>query len=309
MVEVIRFQSIDLIPYTAGTQEVHKVISLIYLSFSLDMFVHDSISYCLWDSAKAIDILRFKYMTIIYILLLIILLIIINRCSRCFRCGSRQFQRISNLMKHLKFKDRIIHGLSAFLILGYVQCARCCFMLLATTQIYGKNESDYQLILYYGGGLELTNDTYFYRYAFPAFLLVAFVLILPPLLLLIYPAHNKTLLFLKISKNRCVKTIFQPLNNMKPIFDSFQGCFKDEFRFFSGIYFFYRFFIMLNVIVNYLHTSFLLLEIQLVGMLIFHAICQPYKKCLLNVIDSLLFGNLAFINAIILQLKPVSLYI
>ena len=122
---------------------------------------------------------------------------------------------------------------------------------------------------------------------------------MPPLLLLIYPLHNKTLSFLKIRENRCVQRFFFPLDKLKPMFDSFQGCYKDQYRFFSGLYFFYRFFIMLNVIVNYLHISFLLLEIQLVGMLIFHAICQPYKKRLHNVIDILLFGNLAGINAII----------
>ena len=139
VVEVIRFQSMGLIPYANEIQEVHKVISLIYLSFSLDMFVYENLSFCFRHSNnKAIDVLRFKYVTIIYILLLITFLFVINHCSKYFRCTRRHSQRLSNLMAHLKFKGGILHGLSAFFILGYVQCARCCFMLLATTQIYEK---------------------------------------------------------------------------------------------------------------------------------------------------------------------------
>ena len=60
----------------------------------------------------------------------------------------------------------------------------------------------------------------------------------------------------------------------------------------------YRFFIIINMGINNLQDSFILLEAQLVFMLILHAICQPYKKRAHNVIDALLFGNLILINAI-----------
>lgn len=31
-----------------------------------------------------------------------------------------------------------------------------------------------------------------------------------------------------------------PISSLKPLLDSFQGCFKDNFRFFAGLYFLYR---------------------------------------------------------------------
>ena len=133
-------------------------------------------------------------------------------------------------------------------------------------------------------------------YAIPAIVLSLVIVVLPPILLLIYPLHYRVLSIL--SELRCVQIVFSPMEKLKPLFDSFQSCFKDEYRFFAGLYFVYRFFIMFNSVICYVQDCFFILEIQLVSMLILHAICQPYKKRLHNVIDTLLFGNLAVINAI-----------
>ncbi len=155
----------------------------------------------------------------------------------------------------------------------------------------------YKTLVYYDGEIEWFSVEHL-PYALPAIFLSIFVLILPPILLIIYPLHNKVLSLLRISETKCVQFLFRPLDKLKPFFDSFQGCFKDEFRFFSGLYFIYRFFIMFNVLYNYLQDSFFFIEIQLLLMLVVHAVCQPYKKRLHNIIDTLLFGNLAVIIAI-----------
>ena len=135
-------------------------------------------------------------------------------------------------------------------------------------------------------------------YAVPAIFLSLFVLILPPVLLLIYPIHFKVLSLLRIGETKVAHCFCSPLDKLKPFFDSFQSCFKDEFRFFSGLYFVYRFFIMLNLVISYLQDSFFFLEVQLIGMLLLHAVCHPYKERSHNIIDALLFGKLAAINAI-----------
>ena len=172
-------------------------------------------------------------------------------------------------------------------------------MLLTKVQLFAKGSTSNKTVVYYDGEIEWM-DYQHLPYAVLAILVGIFVLLLPPLFLLIYPLHNKALSCLRIAENRCVRYFFSPLDKMKPFFDSFQSCFKDEFRFFSGLYFVYRFFILLTVIFSYgLQDSFFYLEIELIGMLILHAICQPYKERLHNVIDTLLFGNLAIINMII----------
>ena len=302
VVEVVRFQSLVLTPRTGVTRVLNEISSLLYLSFSLDMFVHDRLSFCVWKSAKAIDINLFKYVTLLYTLFLVLsITFAVKYCARCFRC--RQLQRYFRW----KFEGGIIHALSTFFILCYAQCARSSFMLLTSATIYHKGFVKYKTAVYFDGEMEWMGAQHL-PYAVPAILVGVFILVLPPLLLLVYPLHNKLLSFLKIDETRCVLILFGPLNKLIPFFDSFQSCFKDEFRFFSGLYFVYRFFIMLNVVIYNFQESFFYLEIQLIMMLIIHAICQPYKKRLHNVIDTLLIGNLAIVNSILyyLSLSSVS---
>ena len=301
VVEVIRFQSLALIPHTGVTQVLQKISSLLYLSFSLDMFAHDQLSFCLWKSAKAIDIHAFKFVTLLYALFLVLsITFAVKYCTRSWRCG--QLQKYTLLYKRLKFEGGVVHALSTFFILCYAQCARSSFMLLTSATIYHKGFIKFKTTVYVDGEMEWMGAQHL-PYAVPAILAVVFVLVLPPLLLLIYPLHSKILLFLRVGETRCVQIVFGPLNKMKPFFDSFQSCFRDKFRFFSGLYFVYRFFIMFNVVIYYFQESFFYLEIQLIMMLIIHAICQPYKKYLHNVIDTLLIGNLATINFILYYLS------
>ena len=264
VVEVVKFQSMKLTTHSRPTQIVHKITSLIYLIFSLDIFVYNELSFCLWESAKAVNVQAFKFVTLLYTLFLVFLITFTAKYCLCLRC------RQAPLSRYLKIKDGIIHGLSTFLILCYAQCTRSSLMLLTSATLYHQGPTKYKTMVYYDGEVEWMG-THHLLYAIPAILLTIFIVILPPLLLLVYPIHNKVLTFLRIDEAKCTQIVFGPLNRLKPFFDSFQSCFKDEFRFFSGLYFVYRFFIMFNVLIYYFQDSFFYLEIQLVMMVIIHA--------------------------------------
>ena len=88
--------------------------------------------------------------------------------------------------------------------------------------------------------------------------------------------------------------------------DSFQGSFKDNFRFFSGLYFVYRFFILAAVSLSRIDIIHIVINAILIVMLLLHNVCQPYKKRSHNVIDSLLFANLAIINTITVYMLNIT---
>ena len=76
-----------------------------------------------------------------------------------------------------------------------------------------------------------------------------------------------------------------------------QGTFKDRYRFFAGLYFLYRFCILLTfTYAKTLTAYYTITGIQLVCMLFLHAVCRPYKKTWHNILDAYLFLNLAVIN-------------
>ena len=137
------------------------------------------------------------------------------------------------------------------------------------------------------------------KYAVVAILALIFMIILPPLLLLVYPLVFKLLGYCKLSESRCATFLWK----LMPIqvLDAFQNSFKDRFRFFARLYFLYRAIILAAY--AYSETVFQFysaVKLQLIMVLAIHAIFQPYKKTKHNIIDSLLFTNLAVINAITL---------
>ena len=125
--------------------------------------------------------------------------------------------------------------------------------------------------------------------------------ILPPILLLAYPLSNKVLTLLGLEEAKLVTYISRrlPITHFKPLLDCFQSCFKDNLRFFAGLYFLYRW----TAPVVYatspdLGTAYTMTEIILILMLVLHALFQPYQKRVHNIVDTLLFTNLFFINSI-----------
>lgn len=85
---------------------------------------------------------------------------------------------------------------------------------------------------------------------------------------------------------------------MKPLFDSFQSCFKDKYRYFAGLYFLYRLVALISFLASDSLTKFYIaLEVQLITMLTLQATTYAYRKRWHNILDALLFADLAVINA------------
>ena len=81
------------------------------------------------------------------------------------------------------------------------------------------------------------------------------------------------------------------------LLDSFQNPFKNEHCFFAGLYFLYRAVaIALRLFTDHLTELVFGLELEFIVIIVLHAAFQPYKKRIHNIVDLLLFFNLAFIN-------------
>ena len=83
---------------------------------------------------------------------------------------------------------------------------------------------------------------YHLPYAIPAIFVLVFMGLLPPLLLLSFPLCYKVFALFRIQESKFTDILCKiiPLEKLKPFFDSFQGTFKDEHRYFAGLYFIYR---------------------------------------------------------------------
>ena len=279
-------------PIRRRTNGLMQAYQVFYGVFNLDFFTSESLSFCLWKSASALDMLAIKYVTILYTLALIVAVIwVMNSCGgKC--CG--KFCRFTTV------KTSVIHGISTFLVMCYVQCVKVSLYLLAPVHF----DADVDAKLTPHAHLWLNGEvTYFSKhhllYALPALLCLFIIGLFPLVLLLTYPLLNKALTLFGCENLRVVHLISQaiPLSSLKPLLDSIQGCFKDNFRFFAGLYFLYRWTILLIHMCSTTFTAYYT-AVSAVSLLflMMHAICQPYIKRVHNVIDALLFTNLLLIT-------------
>ena len=137
-------------------------------------------------------------------------------------------------------------------------------------------------------------------YAIPAILITAFVLVPLPLLLFFDPFFLKIEGFLVKHRvlGSCLPwTLFRM--KFKPFFDSFQGCFRDDARYFAGLFFIYRAAIHLtSILIRQNPNFYLFLELLLVLMLMIQSTVQPFESKWNNVLSSFMFFVFAFINSL-----------
>ena len=294
VIEFLQITGGQSIGFPKAVYILNKIHQTLYYVFNLRFFIFKELSYCLIRNASALDMIAFNYVSLIYAFMLVLLLIFIMKNRKIWLLLHRLFK-----VRIRTTKGTIIHGISTFLVVCYSQCAQTSLLLLSSARLWGQGGSTHSIVSKYNGELEsfsLPNM----KYAIPAIVFLIVIVIIPPLLLLAYPLCYKIFSCLSISESRGITILCKviPLERLKPFFDSFQSCFKDEYRFFSGLYFIYRLTLLINMALYHYRNFYLVVELQLIGTLIIHSICQPYKERVHNVIDILLLGNLALINGL-----------
>ena len=266
----------------------------LYGFLNLDFFTIDTLSFCLWPNATALDMLAFKFISIVYALSLVILVIwFMNKCGGRF---------LGKWCRITKVKSSIIHGISAFFIICYSQSILVSYSLINGGELWLREDSNMSPTT----RVWLNGDIVYFStehlpYALPALFCLLTIGTIPPALLIAYPLFNRILAFLGIEESKPIRYISQklPINGIKPLLDSFQGCFKDHLRFFAGLYFLYRWIApVVYSTSSGLGTAYIVSEIFLILMLVIHSLFQPYQQRVHNVVDTLLFMNLLLINSI-----------
>ena len=275
-------------------KDIIEGYQFLYGFLNLDFFTIDTLSFCLWPKASALDMLAFKFVSIVYALSLVILVIWFMN-----KCGGRY---LGKWWRITKVKSSIIHGISAFFIICYSQSILVSYSLVNGGELWLRNGSNMSPTT----RVWLNGDIVYFSaehlpYALPALFCLLTIGTIPPALLIAYPLFNRILAFLGLEESKPIRYLSQklPVYGIKPLLDSFQGCFKDHLRFFAGLYFLYRWIAPVAYSTSSgLGTAYIVTEILLVLMLVIHALFQPYQKRAHNVVDTLLFMNLLTINSI-----------
>ena len=283
------------IPLHRGASRALLVLKFFVNIFNMEFFVNDHLSFCLWENASNLDVLTFKYVTVVYAFSLVLVTVIILshlRATVLEKCLKKI--RVSRG----KVSSSIIHGLSGFLVICYSQCTKTSLLILTPVNIYST--VSVEKVAFFDGQLRFLNGRHL-MYAIPAILFSLTVVILPPILFITYPLCYRVLSLLRIEESKFTVLLCRiiPLEKLKPFFDSFQSCFKDEYRYFSGLYFVYRLSTLVTLAsLQNMSLYYSALEIQLLLMLAAHAWVQPYRVSWHNKLDTFLFAVLVIVNTI-----------
>ena len=277
-----------------------------YGIFNLDFIESFVGNLCVGTTLTALDVLELEYLIAFFPLVMILVVVIAVRikdsslfsyyCSRCsFQNSSWKF------LRHWKANESLLHAFSAFLLLSYIKFSLTSSYLVNIHPFYdAKGTVVGERRAYYAGQFTASDLEYFLRYKLPACIVLTLIAV-PPLVLFGYPVVWLEKCLIRV---QCLWR-FYPADKVQIFLDTFQGCYKDNRRFFAGMYFAFR----MAINVCYILTDdwlqqFVAQQVLCTVFVFVIALCWPYReeKWYINYVDLLIFTNLAAVNALSLYL-------
>ena len=217
-------------------------------------------------------------------------------CSRMFVC---------KWIQNWQAGESLLHAFSAFLLLSYTKFALTSSYIVNLHPILGADGSQIgPRRAYYAGNFTEHDTMYLWRYYIPSCFIIVVIGVIP-IMLLWYP-----IIWLEKFIHR-VEWLwrFYPVTKIHVFMDTFQGCYRDDRRFFAAMYFLFR----LTINVGYILTDtwlqqFIVQQIACTVFVVVFVLCWPYReeKWLFNYVDFLMLTNLAIVNALSLYLFAFS---
>ena len=267
-----------------------KIVSSLYGCWNLDFLRMFYPPFCLHPKMTTIQALALDYVLAIYPLVLLGVVYVFvelhdHGCRLVLSLWKPFHRCFSHFRRQWDIRTSLVDAFATLLLLSYVKLLSISIDLLAPTTVYDFHGKPLpKMYLYYDGSTE-----YFGREHLPfgitALLVLLMFIILPFLLLCLYPCH---------CFQRGLNELGLRCGALHIFMDSFQGCYKNgtsgtrDCRYFAGLYLLIR--IALVGVYALTHTIlyYPLATVVLATFAITFAVLQPYRSTVHNVTDSLL---------------------
>ena len=262
---------------------------VVYGLFNFDFFNLEQASFCLWKDATVMDVIAFRYISVVFAFVLLLLIVLfLKYCNNC--CHLTKNSRLGKTRS-------MIHSMSAVLVICYAQCTNISLQILAKATLRGAGrEPRHDVTLF--GGIHYFHGEHI-LYAVAACFCLSTVVAIPPLLLLVYPGYLSLFSFCTLNEARPLLFISNFFIKLKPFFDSFQGCYRDKLRFFSALYFVSRIAILsANAFIPSTSQSIILIVLIIILILGAYTMFHPFHKASDNINNGLILLNMSLIGCL-----------
>ena len=278
--------------FHAGPAQVvgGMILSSIYGCWNLDFFRTIYPPFCLHPKMTTIQALALDYVLAIYPLVLLGVVYVFvelhDHGCRLILCLWKPFHRcISRFRRQWDIRASLVDAFATLLLLSYIKLLSLSISLLAPTTVYDfHGKSLPKSYLFYDGSTE-----YFGREHLPfgitALLVLLMFIILPFLLLCLYPCH---------CFQRCLNKLGLRCGALHILMDSFQGCYKNgtsgtrDCRYFAGLYLFIRIALVGVYALSRTILFYPLATVILAAFAITFAVLRPNRSTVHNVTDTFL---------------------
>ena len=183
---------------------------------------------------------------------------------------ARKSRRISTIISR-----GIIHVICLLLLLSYTSIASTSVLLMRSLKFSDIDK----VYTYLSPDIEYLHGRHL-AYTIVAILCTVSIVIGLPLLLTLEPFLNHKINFIKI----------------KPLLDQFQGCYKDNFRYFAGYYMICRLVVIVIVVANssnnFVANYMLVIVCGIIALV--HLMVKPYSNEILNKFDGIILQLIIF---------------
>ena len=271
-----------------GSEKVFlQVLTSILGIWNLDFFRLVYEPFCIHPNMTVLQALTLDYAVAFYPLVLVcvsfFLVSLHSRNCKLIVVAWKPFRKIlRRFLRNLNIKTSLIESFATLYLLSVVKFQSVTLDLLAPTAVYFvDSKQDSSLYLYLAGDVVYFGKEHM-PYAVLAIIVFTVAVLLPPVLLFLYPCNCFQYSLNKLKCNSLALRTFM---------DVFQGHYKNgtnrtlDLRLFSGMYLLSRFvFIVLFYILNSYYIFIVLGTLQLV-LIFFIATLQPQRTKLHYVLD------------------------
>ena len=265
-------------------------------------------SFCISTFINTLEALSLDYLFAFYPFVLIVLIVwFVGKCQKreCYQKIQEWLaERRSTVKETPAERSSYIRGIATCLILTYGDLVSISFFLLTPTLLNVPYNTSDPIDIPGGPWRSLYNGNYAY-FGYPHFLFgigaIIVVLVfglLPPLFLMSYPWLPRLL-------RKCSDDLGDRVENwyrkkhVHHFLDLFQGHYKDDHRYFAGMWLLYRLILHANDAFSSSCTTGFAIQISCgILFLLLHFILQPNRKEKYNILDSFFFANIALLSTL-----------
>ena len=270
-------------------------VATIYGPWNLDFFRALYKPTCISPSITAMQSYIIEVTIGMYpLVLLVVLYLFVTLHGRGYRVIVKIWKPfhflLSRFQSKLNFKTSLIDTFATFILLSYMKIGFAAFYVLAPTLVWSPN-GFHALAVYMDPSMPYFGSSHI-GYAILTLVLVFVVLIIPVILLFLYPCS---------CFHKCLNHFHLRLLPLHAFVDAFQGCYKDgtngtrDCRYFAALQLILRLLLPFIFLITGQAMLSLFLYAVVLGLYLTHFVhVQPYKMMVCNKRDLLLLMTLLF---------------